>query len=161
MRAWPKEEIPYKAGDLYIGAEWTIHRLGENMGYTKAFDVAKRKFVWETPSPLFLFAGLLTTKGGLVFTGDMMGYFKALDAKSGEVLWQFQTGSAINASPITYELDGHQYVAVLSGLGGDPGFYYQGPKGGMLWVFSVEGEVEPAAGHGNAVPIEGAILPNG
>lgn len=161
MTAWPAEEIPYNPGDLYIGVDWTIHRLGENMGYTKAFDVAKRKFVWETPSPLFLFAGILATKSGLVFTGDMLGYFKALDAKSGKVLWQFQTGSAINASPITYELGGHQYVAVPSGLGGDPGFYFEGPKGGMLWVFSVKGGVEPAPGHGNAVPLEGAILPGG
>ena len=52
----------------------------------------------------------------------------ALDARTGEVLWQFQTGSGINASPITYELDGTQYVAILSGLGGDPSFYFQGPR---------------------------------
>jgi alcohol dehydrogenase (cytochrome c) len=90
-----------------------------------------------------------------------MGYFKALDAKTGEILWQFQTGSAINASPITYELDGHQYVAVLSGLGGDPSFYLHGPKAGTVWVFSVEGEAGPPIGHGNAIPIEGAILPGG
>lgn len=161
MSAYAEKDIPYKEGDLYIGVDWTIHRLGDNMGYTKAFDVSKREFVWETPSKLFLFAGLLATKSGLLFTGDQMGHFLAMDAKTGEVLWKFQTGSGINASPITYELDGKQYVAILSGLGGDPSFYFEGPKGGMLWVFSVEGGVGEAPGRGNPVPIEGAILPNG
>ena len=55
-------------------------------------------------------------------------------------MWKFQTGSGINASPITYELDGTQYVAILSGLGGDPSFYFKGPKGGMLWVFALENQ---------------------
>ena len=73
-----------------------------------------------------------------------MGFFKAVDAGTGQELWKFQTGSGINASPITYELDGHQYVAILSGLGGDPSFYFSGPKGGMLWVFSVDGGVHPS-----------------
>jgi len=86
-------------------------------------------------------AGMLATKSGLLFTGDEQGFFLALDAKTGQELWKFQTGSGINASPITYELDGVQYVGVLSGLGGDPSFYYSGPKGGMLWVFAVDGEV--------------------
>ena len=67
---------------------------------------------------------------------------RAYDAKSGKELWKFQTGSGINASPITYELDGKQYVAILSGLGGDPTFYYSAPKGGMLWVFAIEGKVD-------------------
>jgi alcohol dehydrogenase (cytochrome c) len=70
------------------------------------------------------------------------GAFLAYDAKTGKELWKFQTGSGINASPITYELDGKQYVAVLSGLGGDPSFYYSAPKGGMLWVFAIDGKVD-------------------
>ena len=84
-----------------------------------------------------MFAGVLTTRSGLVFSGDQLGFFFAADARSGKLLWQFQTGSAINASPITYEIAGKQYVAILSGLGGDPSFYFKGPKGGMLWVFAL------------------------
>jgi alcohol dehydrogenase (cytochrome c) len=158
MKAWPKEQVQYNPPDDFVGVEWTIHRLADNMGYTKAFDVAKKAFVWEKANPLLLFAGLLATKSGLVFTGDQLGYFIALDAKTGKVLWKFQTGSGINASPITYELDGKQYVAILSGLGGDPGFYFSAPKGGMLRVFGLEGGVEPST-KGNPVLIEGAILP--
>jgi alcohol dehydrogenase (cytochrome c) len=103
--------------------------------------VANRKVAWESTSPLPFFAGLLATKSGLVFTGDQRGFFMALDAKTGKELWKFQTCSGINASPITYELDGKQYVAILSGLGGDPSFYFSSPKGGMLWVFSVDGSI--------------------
>jgi glucose dehydrogenase len=81
------------------------------------------------PSPLPFFSGMLATKGGVVFTGDQRGRLLAYDSKTGKEVWKFQTGSAINASPMTYELDGKQYVAILSGLGGDPSFYYSAPKG--------------------------------
>ena len=58
----------------------------------------------------------------------------------GALLWQFQTGSGIIGSPITYELDGRQYVAVPSGgIGGDMIFYYSEPKAGNLWVFALDG----------------------
>jgi alcohol dehydrogenase (cytochrome c) len=89
--------------------------------------------------------------------GDQQGFIEALDAKTGKVLWKFQTGSGINASPITYEQDGTQYVAILSGLGGDPSFYYKAPNGGMLWVFALGGKGETAAGSINPVPIKGAL----
>ncbi len=156
MTAWKPEDVVYKEGDLYMGVDFQMFRLDKEIGYTKAFDVAKKEFVWETSSPLPLFAGVLATKSGLVFTGDELGYMMALNGKSGEVLWKFQTGSGINASPITYELDGTQYLAVLSGLGGDPSFYYSGPKGGMLWVFALEGKAQDSE-RSNPVPIEGAL----
>ena len=63
----------------------------------------------------------------------MRGYFMAFDARTGTLLWQFQTGSGIIGSPITYELDGTQYLAVPSGgIGGDMIFYYTEPKAGQL-----------------------------
>src|SRR5262249_31754805 len=76
-----------------------------------------------------------------VFTGDMRGYFMALDAKSGAMLWQFPTGSGIIGSPVTYELDGRQWVVVPSGgIGGDVGtFYYTEPKAGNLFAFALDG----------------------
>ena len=118
------------------------------------------------PSPLPLFSGLLATKSGLVFTGDQLGLVHGARRRTGETLWQFQTGSGINASPITYELDGTQYVAILSGLGGDPSFYFKGPKGGMLWVFALEnqalagGRHEPGADRGRAADASSSNLSN-
>jgi len=156
LTAWAPDKVKYKPGDVYMGVDYQMYRLGDMIGHIKAFDVAKKKFVWDTPNPLFLFSGLLATKSGLVFAGDQRGFFFALDAKTGKELWKFQTGSGINASPITYELDGKQYVAILSGLGGDPSFYYSAPKGGMLWVFSVDGKREESPG-ANVVPIENAL----
>jgi len=157
LTGWPKEEVVYKPGEVYMGVDYQMYRTGDTIGRTMAFDLVSRKFVWEVPSPLPLFAGVLATKSGLIFTGDLLGYVMAMDAKSGQRLWRFQTGSAVNASPVTYQLDGVQYVAVLSGLGGDPSFYYTGPKGGMLWVFALDASklTEPAGV--NPTPIEGAL----
>jgi len=142
LKAWKPEDVVYKPGTVYMGVDYQMYRHKTKTGYLKAFDVANKKWLWQLPSPLPMFAGVLATKGGLIFTGDQLGHILAVDADSGKVLWSFQTGSGINASPMTYELDGKQYVAVLSGIGGDPGFYFSAPKGGMLWVFSVDGSIE-------------------
>jgi alcohol dehydrogenase (cytochrome c) len=142
LTAWDKSKLTYKPGDFYQGADYQMYRMGETIGHIKAIDVANKKVVWEAKSPLPLFSGMLVTKGGVLFTGDQRGRLLAFDAKTGKELWKFQTGSGINASPITYELNGKQYVAVLSGLGGDPSFYYSAPKGGMLWVFAIDGKVD-------------------
>ncbi len=142
LTPWEKGKLVYKPGDVYMGVDYQMYRMGDTIGHLKAIDVANRKVVWDVPSPLPFFAGMLATKGGVLFTGDQRGRVLAFDAKTGKELWKFQTGSAINASPITYELDGKQYVAVLSGLGGDPSFYYSAPKGGMLWVFAIDGKVD-------------------
>ena len=63
-------------------------------------------------------AGMLATDGGLLFTGKLTGEVIALDSDDGKQLWQFKTGSSINAPPITYTHKGQQYVTVLSGRGG-------------------------------------------
>ena len=141
LQAWEKKKLIYKPGDVYMGVDYQMYRMGDVIGHIMAIDVAKGRVAWDYQSSLPMFAGMLATKSGLLFTGDQRGRLLALDARTGKELWKFQTGSGINASPITYELDGKQYVAVLSGLGGDPSFYYSAPKGGMLWVFSVDGKV--------------------
>jgi alcohol dehydrogenase (cytochrome c) len=151
LTAWEKKKLIYKPGDQYMGVDYQMYRMGDVIGHLKGIDIANKKVVWDSPSPLPLFAGILVTKSGVLFTGDQRGRFLAFDAKTGKQLWSFQTGSGINASPITYELDGHQYVAVLSGLGGDPSFYYSAPKGGMLWVFSVDGSVQESNAYNQEV----------
>ena len=71
---------------------------------------------YETGFPLL--GGVLTTGSGLVFTGLAMGEVVALDANTLEELWRFETGSAINAPPITFMANGKQYIAIEVGLGG-------------------------------------------
>jgi alcohol dehydrogenase (cytochrome c) len=161
LTGYKPEDIKYEPGKVYMGMDYKMHRIGDSIGHLRAFDVANQKWLWDITSPLPLFAGVLATKSGLVFTGDQLGFFFAADAKSGQVLWRFQTGSGVNASPITYELDGKQYVAILSGLGGDPSFYFKGPKGGTLWVFALDNLSAPTAGAGTwkVEDIPDALLP--
>ena len=156
LTPWEKGKLNYKPGDQYMGVDYQMYRMGDTIGRIVAIDVAAGRKLWQIESPLPMFSGMLATKGGVLFTGDQRGRALALDAKSGKTLWSFQTGSGINASPITYELDGVQYVALLSGLGGDPSFYYSAPKGGMLWVFAIDGKAHEGVGYNQEV-IEKAL----
>ena len=88
----------------------------------------------------------LSTAGGVAFHGDIKGWFKALDAKTGKTLWKFNAGSGISAAPMTYVLDGKQYVAVVSGRTFSiPAFFgalgermvAASPEGGTLYVFAL------------------------
>ena len=63
------------------------------------------------------FAGAMTTAGGLVFFSSRAGYFMAADAVSGKILWRFNTGGSIRASPVTFLAQGKQYVAVTTKAG--------------------------------------------
>jgi alcohol dehydrogenase (cytochrome c) len=83
---------------------------------------------------------MLGTDGGLLFTGKLTGEFIALDQDTGKQLWQFKTGSSINAPPITYTYKGRQYVTVLSGRGGSNPTRSAGPlvpAGGSVWTFAL------------------------
>ena len=64
---------------------------------------------------------LVATGGGLVFGGDVNGRFRALDHETGEILWEINLGSSVTGFPITYAVDGRQYVAVSTGSGGTTG----------------------------------------
>src|SRR5436189_5618718 len=72
-------------------------------------------------------SGAVATAGNVVFYGTMEGWFKAVNAETGDVLWQFKTASGIIGQPISYKgPDGHQYVAILSGVGGWAGAIVSG-----------------------------------
>jgi alcohol dehydrogenase (cytochrome c) len=94
-----------------------------NQAYGKfmAINADTGDVAWEfrTRSPLA--GGVLATAGGLVFTGDPEGHFTVYDADNGQALWSYQTGSGMRGGPISYQLDGEQYIAVLSGMGGAVG----------------------------------------
>jgi len=87
----------------------------KDWGAFRAIDPVKGEVRWEFNLYSAPFGGMLSTAGGLVFGGDMEGYLIALDAQTGANLWHFQTGSSIYAAPITYALEGRQYLAIPSG----------------------------------------------
>ena len=118
MDIW-NEGVAYKKGAAYLGAGFTIKPLNEDfIGVLRAIDPKTGKEVWRYNNYAPLWGGVLATKGNLVFTGNPEGYLMAFDAKTGKKVYEFNTGSGIVGSPVTWEMDGEQYVSVLSGWGG-------------------------------------------
>ncbi|WP_422366857.1 PQQ-dependent methanol/ethanol family dehydrogenase [Pelagibius sp.] len=145
MDIW-NEPITFKKGAAYLGAGFTIKPLFEDyIGSLKAIDPMNGEVKWEVKNNAPLWSGVMTTAGGLVFTGTPEGHLKAFDDETGEELWSFQTGSGVVGQPITWEMEGEQYVAVLSGWGGAVPLWggevakkvsYLN-QGGLVWVFKV------------------------
>jgi len=107
---------PYEAGHAYYGSAYFPSDKAEPYwGALRALDPQTGKLKWEFKHLSPTWSGVLSTAGGLVFTGDAEGNLIALDAVSGKPLWHFQMGGAVYASPMTYSVDGKQYVAIAAG----------------------------------------------
>ncbi len=87
-------------------------------GELLAWDPVKQQAAWKVKHDNPANGGVLSTAGDLVFQGTGEGIFAAYDADNGDALWQYQSDSAVLAGPMTYELDGEQYIAVAQGSGG-------------------------------------------
>jgi quinohemoprotein ethanol dehydrogenase len=87
-------------------------------GYLLAWDPVRQRAVWRAQHPAPWNGGVLTTAGNLVVQGDTVGNFNVYRADYGERLWSMPVQTAIMAGPMTYEVDGQQYIAVLAGWGG-------------------------------------------
>lgn len=145
MDIW-NEPISYKRGAAYLGAGFTIAPLYEDyVGVMRAVDPLSGEIIWEIPNNAPLWGGVLATGGNLVFYGTPEGHLKAVNATTGEEVWHFQTGSGVIAPPITWDDDGVQYVAVVSGWGGAVPLWGGDvasrvnflEQGGMVWVFKL------------------------
>jgi alcohol dehydrogenase (cytochrome c) len=107
---------PYEAGHAYYGSAYFPNDDAEPFyGALRALDPETGKVRWEWKHPSPTWAGVLSTDGGLVLSGDAEGNFIALDAATGKALWHFQCGASIYSSPMTYAINGRQYVAVAAG----------------------------------------------
>lgn len=135
----------YKQGAWYLGLDLGgfVGSADGMRGGMVAWDPIAGKALWDVPLKSPQWAGMLSTAGGLLFTGAQTGEFIAYDADTGKKLWQFQTGSGISGLPITWELDGQQYVTVTSGaahvwgfLAGDPALGNV-PAGSSVWTFKL------------------------
>jgi alcohol dehydrogenase (cytochrome c) len=144
----------YEAGKRFVGTDANATRVFRREGAThigelQAWDLDTGKKVWTFEYPHINWGPVLTTGGGLVFAGgssDRM--FRAFDASTGKVLWEFKANSGITAVPISYMVDGVQYIAVQAGWGVDAAKMITRldqtmktsthvPQGGVIWVFAV------------------------
>jgi PQQ-dependent dehydrogenase (methanol/ethanol family) len=111
----------------------------EFVGYVTAWDPVAGKAVWKSEEHDGPTGGVLSTGGGLVFSGggNNTNEFRAYDTVSGQKLWSFDTQTGMVAAPITFELDGKQYVAASVGIN-SAGNYYA-PNYSRLLVFAIDG----------------------
>jgi quinohemoprotein ethanol dehydrogenase len=141
--------------------DWKYDRRWWNLGYTfvdsptidpagalLAWDPVNQRAVWRSPRTLAFNGGILTTGGDLVFQGTAEAQFVAHHARTGDTLWRFPTGTAIIAAPVTYRVDGKQYVTVLAGWGGSYGLY--SPPAGDALNYEQVGRVLTFALDGSA-----------
>jgi PQQ-dependent dehydrogenase (methanol/ethanol family) len=134
-----------------------------------AVDPSTNRVQWRKRMPYELAHGngILTTASDLLFIGQPDGNLLCLDARNGRELWRFQTGAAISSSPIMYEVDGQQYLAVYAGGTGIP-YGDSAPRGDYLWAFKVGGNLAPAPTPPPPVirrpvsggPVEGSVVNN-
>lgn len=107
-----------KKGLFYLGGEYKMLPGDGPAGFVSAIDAKTGKTVWRNDTKYPQMSSVLATAGDLVFYGDPDGTFVALDARTGKELWSINTGAGHRASPISYLVDGKQYIAVPSGWGG-------------------------------------------
>jgi alcohol dehydrogenase (cytochrome c) len=120
-------EQPYEAGKWFAGGSvWAelpaitrqeIRTAGPEAGYgaIRALDPATGRRVWEYRMNDVSDSGLLTTAGGLLFSGNREGHFLVLNARDGKLLWTRYLGGQVASSPITWSVDGRQFVSIASG----------------------------------------------
>jgi quinohemoprotein ethanol dehydrogenase len=105
----------------------------DNTSKLVAWDARAQKAVWSAPTPGPLGGGVMATAGNLVFGGQLDGKFNAYAADNGQILWSFQANAPVIAPPISYSVDGRQYVTVLTGSGTGASFL-----GESLTPFSID-----------------------
>ena len=149
------EQATYRPGELFLGMPFSSvevyphEQAKDHIGELQAWDLNKGRKVWAVNFKSHNWGPVLATGGDLIFFGGTNDrVFRALDASSGKLMWEQRTNSGIVGVPTSYEIDGKQYIAVMSGWGVDAqrkqDFLDKAfntkthvPQGGVLWVFGL------------------------
>jgi len=126
---------PLEKGKLWLGSAFKAIAGERQYGNFTAVNLNTGKIAWQVETEQPMIGGAMATAGNLVFTGEGNGHFNAYDARTGKRLWTFQAGSGCNAPPVSYMLDGKQYIAVACGGNFQLGY----PLGDAVLVFSLPG----------------------
>jgi alcohol dehydrogenase (cytochrome c) len=127
-------------GTMRLGSTFVnVKDNGLQDGTFSAINVDTGNIDWQYKAPQPLIGGALATGGNLVFTGEGNGWFDAFNAKTGEKVWRYNLGAGVNAPPISYEVDGRQYIAVASG----GNFQLNYPRGDAIAIFALPENTTP------------------
>lgn len=131
---------PLEKGKLWLGSAFKAVPGEKQFGTFTAINLNTGKRAWQVTTEQPMIGGALATAGNLVFTGEGNGHFNAYDARTGKVLWTFQAGAGCNAPPVSYSLDGKQYIAVACGGNFQLGY----PLGASVIMFALPGSAGTA-----------------
>jgi glucose dehydrogenase len=123
-----------------LGGTWAFD-MSKAAGIFSAVDLTTGKIKWQHKGPSPFVGGVMSTSTGLVFLGESAGHLTAFDSEDGTMLWQFNTGAGVNAPPISFTLDGEEFIAVAAG-GSD---IWGSPRGDTIFVFGLPKKWEAAA----------------
>jgi len=128
-------------------------------GFLRAWDPIEQRLVWQVetsgpwaggPSALWNGGGVMSTAGGLVFQGRATGELAILDAETGKMLHRIDVGTGMMAAPMTYTIQGEQYVAIMAGMGGTLGSLH--PPGSAAYRYGNRGRIVAFKLGGGPVP---------
>jgi PQQ-dependent dehydrogenase (methanol/ethanol family) len=129
------EEAAYPGGKLWLGGAFKTIASEKQWGRLSAVNLDTGKVAWKVDTEQPLMGGVLATAGDLVMTGEGNGYFRIYHAGSGKKLWEFQCGAGVNAPPVSYSVNGKQYIAVAAGGNTQLDF----KRGNSVFVFALDG----------------------
>ncbi len=127
------EASDYPGGKLWLGGAFKVIPGEKQWGRLSAVNLDTGKVAWKADTDQPLMGGVLATAGNLVFTGEGNGMFNAYDARTGKKLWTFNCGAGVNAPPVSYTVNGKQYIAVAAGGNTQLDF----KRGNSVFVFAL------------------------
>jgi len=126
--------------------------LVSRRGFLRAWDPVHNRQLWEVPTASGWDGGVLSSAGGLVFQGDVRGHLNVYAADSGQLLKSIELGASVMAAPMSYSVDGVQYVALMAGYGGgDMGYPF--PEGSAALRYGNQGRIIALRLDGGPVPL--------